>query len=241
MDPDVTVKREIAFPGAKKSILMEEFHTIKFEKNANGLKKRFSIKKSLGKGAFGEVWEAFDNESKKDVALKILKKKSSNKKFTEGMLHAELNHPNITKVFDHDLIDNLEFISMEIAPGKALDSHIRFSNLTETEILKLASDLIIALEYAHSRGVIHRDIKPGNIIYNQKPYSLLITDFGVSENYRIMKRKISQAGTYLFMAPEQLCGRVTPASDFWAVGVTLYLPAGPITLLKTTPTSNFAL
>ena len=188
----------------------------------------YEIDRELGRGAFGVVYRAFHpDDPETPVALKVVESRGNlDRVMAEPALLARLDHPCINRVLDYfpHGKDRLA-IALEFIGGGDLKEVIeeggRFPAATVRELLVQVGS---ALVEAHAEGIVHRDLKPANILIDRTSSRLryVLTDFGVgSENTGIRVAK-QVAGTYLFMAPEQLRGRPGPQSDLWALGVIAY-------------------
>jgi eukaryotic-like serine/threonine-protein kinase len=195
----------------------------------------YRIVEKIGEGGMGEVFLAHDRHLGHDVALKVLPPGTDDR--SRGLFRKEahalsrLNHPNIVTVLDFDTQDNIDFLVMEYVPGLALDEKIRQGTLREKEIVHLGLQLAEGLAAAHAQGVIHRDLKPGNLRLT-KDDRLKILDFGLAWAAFRVGPLVSTAsidelrdlsGTLPYMATEQLGGLATDArTDIYAAGAVLY-------------------
>ncbi len=197
----------------------------------------YRVLEKIGAGGMGEVYRAHDERLERDVALKVLPagtlaEEGARKRFRkEALALSKLNHPNIAAVYDFDTQDGVDFLVMEHIPGVTLSDKLGAQPLAEKELVRLGMQLAEGLAAAHERGVVHRDLKPGNLRVTPDG-RLKILDFGLarvarplSETARTESLTETQvaAGTLPYMAPEQLRGeQVDPRSDIYAVGVVLY-------------------
>jgi serine/threonine protein kinase len=194
---------------------------------------KYEIKRPLGRGAMGTVYEGWDPIIARRVAIKTVKLPDSADPETEEALArfrreaqaaGRLTHPNIVAVFDYGETNDLAYIVMEFVDGPPLktllDNQERFA-LTDT--IRVMEDLLAGLQFSHERGVVHRDIKPANVMLTSSGQAK-IADFGIA---RIESSSMTQAGTLLgtpaYMSPEQFMGQVVDArTDIYSSGVLLY-------------------
>ncbi len=183
---------------------------------------RFKIIRKIGEGATSLVYLAEDFKDNKIYALKILKSEIQSEKNVKAYeLAKTLSHPGIVRVYETGKIDGKTFILTEFVDGKSLDQVI--NTLKEDEKEQIAKEIIEALAYAHNKGVIHRDLKPQNILVTDDHHAKL-TDFGLlraEESTMTMTGEI--AGTPAYISPEELKGeKPTFASDIFSLGTVLY-------------------
>lgn len=193
---------------------------------------RYETERELGRGSMGIVYQAHDPRLDRRVALKLLKPDLvSSETFVQRFLKeakaaARLSHPNIVSVYDADEAQGTIYIAMEFLAGEPLDRLIKTKKLSENEIVHLGIQVARALDYAHQSGIVHRDIKPGNIILDSRG-QIKITDFGIA---RIEDPSAPQQtavgevlGTPAYMSPEQALGKsVDRRTDIYSLGVVLY-------------------
>ncbi len=195
---------------------------------------RYEIKSKIGQGGFGAVYRVFDRKMNVDKAIKVIPDAISNDRRAMSNLHREaqtmirLNHKNIVRVYDLHEEGSVKYIDMEFIDGKNLrDLLLDYPNqrLPEGEVKKLALQITEGLGYAHKQQVIHRDIKPQNIMLT-KDGQIKLMDFGIAETLRTsmgMIQNTSTSGTLLYMSPEQLMGdSIRRTSDIYSLGATLY-------------------
>ncbi len=196
---------------------------------------RYRLERELGRGAMGTVYLAKDPTISRELAIKTLALADSKagpeqeaitqRFFKEAEAIGRLVHPNIVSIHDAGREHDLAYIAMDYVPGQSLDAWTDKSNLLPVwEVLDIAAQVADALAYAHSRNVVHRDIKPGNVIYDRDSGTAKITDFGVA---RLLDSSGTRTGTVLgtpsYMSPEQVAGKKTDGrSDLFSLGVTLY-------------------
>ncbi len=194
---------------------------------------KYEIKRQLGRGAMGTVYEGWDPIIERRVAIKTVNLPDASDPETEEALArfrreaqaaGRLTHPNIVGVFDYGETGEVAYIVMEYIDGpplkNLLDKQERFTIATTVRIM---DDLLAGLKFSHDRGVVHRDIKPANVMLTSEGQAK-IADFGIA---RIESSSMTQAGTVLgtpaYMSPEQIMGQVVDArSDIYSSGVLLY-------------------
>jgi len=197
----------------------------------------YRITEKIGAGGMGEVYRAEDLHLARDVAIKVLPAgtltdEAARRRFRhEALALSKLNHPNIQTVHDFDTQEEVDFLVVEFIPGPTLADKLAAGALPEKEIASLGSQIAAALEEAHERGVVHRDLKPGNIKVTPKG-QVKVLDFGIAKLLKPAGATATTesftdthgvAGTLPYMAPEQLRGEAAdPRSDIWAAGVLLY-------------------
>jgi eukaryotic-like serine/threonine-protein kinase len=193
---------------------------------------RYVLGESLGSGGMGEVYLAHDEVLERDVALKVLRshyagdEESAERFRREARSAASLSHPNIVQVYDRgEAEDGTPYIAMEYVPGGTLNEQIeRRGPFGARETAAVGAQIADALGAAHERGVIHRDIKPQNVLVSA-PGDLKVTDFGIARAASAVTSSASGAifGTAGYISPEQaLGGPVGPRSDLYSLGVILY-------------------
>ncbi|MEO0483005.1 MAG: serine/threonine-protein kinase [Planctomycetota bacterium] len=190
---------------------------------------RYRVMSKIGAGAMGEVYRAEDLKLHQDVALKFLpavfsRNEDRRRRFIDEVTNArKVSHPNVCRVHDLGEYDGRVFLSMEYVDGDDLSALLRrVGRLPEERALELARQLCAGIGAAHRAGVLHRDLKPGNVMIDGKG-ALKILDFGLAVATQRIKAPDVRAGTPAYMAPEQLAGtEVTERSDLYAMGLVLY-------------------
>ncbi len=199
----------------------------------------FYIIRQLGSGGMGVVYEAQDTRLPRSVAIKFLKSSLSTdggalKRFKrEARLASSLNHPNICTIFDVDEGDSESFIAMELLRGCSLKDRLLGQALELDEIIDIATQAADGLAAAHDQGIIHRDIKPGNVFLTESGLVKLL-DFGLAKHFPTQDSDTQStdnltapgavAGTLYYMAPEQLAqdASIDYRCDLFSFGVVLY-------------------
>lgn len=192
---------------------------------------RYEIIEIIGVGGMAVVYKAFDNIDNRIVAVKILKDEYiENEDFrrrfkNESKAIAVLSHPNIVKVYDVSYGDLLQYIVMEYVDGITLKEYIEQQGVVDTrEAIYFVTQILRALQHAHDKGIVHRDIKPQNIMLISDG-TIKVTDFGIARMSRSETKTMSgeAIGSIHYISPEQVKGSVTDArTDIYSVGVVLY-------------------
>ncbi|MBN1271850.1 MAG: protein kinase [Candidatus Aminicenantes bacterium] len=191
---------------------------------------RYTILEELGRGGMGVVYKAEDTKLKRTVALKFLPTELTHipevkaRFMREAQAAAALDHPNICTVHEFDETGETTFISMAYVEGQNLRKKIESGPLEMEEALQIASQVAEGLQEAHKKGIVHRDIKSGNIMVTEKGQAKIM-DFGLARKTEgtLLTREGSTMGTIAYMSPEQAQGeKVDHRSDIWSFGVVLY-------------------
>ena len=192
---------------------------------------RYEIKEIIGVGGMAVVYKAYDNIDDRIVAIKILKQELlENEEFrrrfkNESKAIAVLSHPNIVKVYDVSFGDRLQYIVMEYIEGITLKEYIEQQGyINWKDAVHFLTQILRALQHAHDKGIIHRDIKPQNIMLLQNG-TIKVTDFGIARFSRGDTKTITESaiGSVHYISPEQARGEVTDdKADIYSVGVVLY-------------------
>jgi serine/threonine-protein kinase len=194
---------------------------------------RYRVTKTLGTGAMGEVYEAVDDVLGREVAIKTLRSASGvtarfiDDRFrNEARAIAQLSHPGVVQVFDIDLAAEPPFLVMERVAGPSLSERLRTGPLAASDVVALGIQIARALAAAHAAGVVHRDVKPSNIL-GAGPGTWKLADFGVAH---VPDSSLTITGQFVgspaYAAPESLVRGVSaPAGDVYGLGATLYQAA----------------
>ncbi len=192
---------------------------------------RFVIQRQLGQGGFGAVYLVHDPELNRLVALKVPKaERCATHEDVESLLRearsaAQLHHPGIVTIFDVGRDGPHVFIVQQYIPGADLASHLKTRTFTLEQIVALVASVAEAIAFAHQQGFVHRDLKPGNILLDDKgrPH---VVDFGLAVHESAQRQcRGERSGTPAYMSPEQVRGethRLDGRSDIWSLGVILY-------------------
>jgi len=192
---------------------------------------RFLIERRIGSGGFGVVYEAWDGRLERPVAVKAIEQRgeAGRRVLREAQAAARLNHPGIVTLYEMGEEDGNALLVTELVEGSTLARLARAGELSDREIGEIGADLCEALDHAHSRGVVHRDIKPQNVQVMEgdcegEPRAKLM-DFGVARlaEETPMTAAGDVVGTLAYMAPEQAEGRPAgPEADVYSLALTLY-------------------
>ncbi|MGN6215361.1 MAG: serine/threonine-protein kinase [Solirubrobacterales bacterium] len=190
---------------------------------------RFLIERRIGSGGFGVVYEAWDGRLERPVAVKAIEQRgeAGRRVLREAQAAARLNHPGIVTLYELGEEDGNALLVTELVEGSTLARLSRDGRLSDREIGEIGADLCEALDHAHSRGVVHRDIKPQNVqvIADSEPRAKLM-DFGVAHlaDDAPLTAVGDVVGTLAYMAPEQAEGcPAGPEADVYSLALTLYV------------------
>ena len=194
---------------------------------------RYRIIERLGMGGMAVVYKVFDTRLERDVALKLIRVEEIPpsqherlmKRFErEAKAMAKFSHPNIVPVYDYGEVDGSPYLVMEYIPGGTLKERIT-KPIPWEQAVRWLIPVADALRYAHERNIIHRDVKPSNILFDEEDRPLL-TDFGIAKILETDEATLTGTGlgvgTPAYMAPEQWRGKTSEATDQYALGVVLY-------------------
>ena len=192
---------------------------------------RYKIDKIIGVGGMAVVYRAYDGLTKRTVAIKMLKDEIANdteavRRFiNESKAVSMMSHPNIVNIYDVSVREDLKYIVMEYVEGITLKNYMtKRGALTLREIISYTEQILTALRHAHSKGIVHRDIKPQNIML-LKDGIVKVTDFGIAKlpNAETVTLTDKAIGTVYYISPEQASGQeIDQRSDLYSLGVMMY-------------------
>ena len=236
------------FERAEVGFLEQPIHQYTFSADRSSMPAqigRYEIIRMIGEGGMGVVYEARQQSPRRTVALKVIRSQWPTRDTLRRFRHecqilGQLQHPGIAQIFESDVADvetstgaslRQPYFVMEYIRGRRLDSHIRENGLNTSKRLELVARICDAVQYAHLKGVIHRDLKPGNILIDERDQPKIL-DFGVSRvtgsdlQTLTMPSSAGQLlGTLAYMSPEQVAGNpleVDTRADVYSLGVVLY-------------------
>jgi hypothetical protein len=192
---------------------------------------RYELRRRLGAGGMGVVYLAWDERLEREVAVKRIAAQHDpeGRGEREALAAARLSHPGIVALYESGRDDDAVYLVSEIVRGHTLAELLRDGELSDREAVRIGAALCGALEHAHARGVIHRDVKPSNILCPDDPEVAgsvaKLADFGIARmaDHDVLTRTGDIMGTLAYMAPEQARGeRIDGAADVYALGVVLY-------------------
>ncbi|MBK5218848.1 MAG: serine/threonine protein kinase [Thermoleophilia bacterium] len=188
---------------------------------------RFLIERRIGSGGFGVVYEAWDGRLERPVAVKAIEQRgdAGRRVLREAQAAARLNHPGIVTLYELGEEDGNALLVTELVEGSTLARLATNGELCDREIGEIGADLCEALDHAHSRGVVHRDIKPQNVQVTDSEPRAKLMDFGIARlaDEPPMTMTGDVVGTLAYMSPEQAEGRPAgPEADVYSLALTLY-------------------
>jgi serine/threonine-protein kinase len=215
----------------------------------------YDIQGEIGRGGSGIVYRAIDRRLKRAVAIKILppdlafRSDTRDRFMREAETAARLSHPNIVPIFSVDEREGLAWFVMAIVEGENLGDRVRMKGAMQfTDVRKILREVADALAYAHERGVVHRDIKPDNILIDGQTGRAMVTDFGIARATTEGESRLTATGTAIgtpaYMSPEQCAGdkQLDGRSDLYSLGAVAYYaltgqpvfdgPSTPVIMMK---------
>jgi eukaryotic-like serine/threonine-protein kinase len=188
---------------------------------------RFLIERRIGSGGFGTVYEAWDGRLERPVAVKAIEQQgeAGRRVLREAQAAARLNHPGIVTLYELGEEDGNALLVTELVEGSTLARLTGAGELSDREVGEIGADLCEALDHAHSRGVVHRDIKPQNVQVTDSEPRAKLMDFGIARlaGEAPMTLAGDIVGTLAYMSPEQAEGRPAgPEADVYSLALTLY-------------------
>jgi len=200
------------------------------ERSPTTLAGRYELVQVVGRGGMGEVWAGRDLRLGRNVAVKLLGSHMASQpgvreRFeSEARSAARLSHPNVVLVFDSGEHEGTPYLVMELLPGRTLADEVALGPLDPERVRGLGVEVLDALAASHQAGILHRDIKPGNVLLTAEG-TAKVGDFGIAKSTESLNLTSTGmiVGTAAYLAPERVAGRqATPQSDLYAVGVVLY-------------------
>jgi serine/threonine-protein kinase PpkA len=191
----------------------------------------YTILRPIGEGGMASVFLAVQQSLEREVALKIMSPvlaantDFANRFLTEGKITAKLQHPNLVTVYDIGTHNGIYYLAAEYVPGGTLKERIQEGGITVADALGVASDIASGLDFAHQKGFVHRDVKPGNVLYRLDGH-VVLADFGIAKAMDGSGSSTlagASIGTPDYMSPEQARGEpVDGRSDLYSLGAMLY-------------------
>lgn len=215
---------------------MDPLRTILSLQPGDVLVGRYKLIARLGRGAMGEVWKAEDHETGKVYALKMLPAEFIGSDAADKRMKAEaaigegLSHDSIVRLFGYERDParaNISFLRMEFVEGRTLADILDTDGPQPLDrVLRWARDLAEGIDYAHGKKVLHRDIKPGNVMIETATGKARLLDFGIGREIRntmsVVSQKSDSSGTPAYMSPQQVMGDNHPSNDIYSLAATLY-------------------
>lgn len=196
---------------------------------------RYEIRRTIGCGGMGVVYEAYQHGLERNVALKLLTASCNQDALDlarferEALTLSKLRHPNVVQFYAYGIWQNMPYIAMELLHGHSLQENLsRNEPMQPNEALRILIEVCEALNYAHAKGIFHRDIKPSNVILADGGGTAKLIDFGLARLVSTAPmQKLTQTGmaigSVLYMSPEQCAGRPADArSDIYSLGCVMH-------------------
>jgi len=191
---------------------------------------RYELGPVIGRGGMGEVYRAHDRRIGRDVAFKIMHAELADRDDTrrrfrgEAVAAARLHHRHAVVVFDAGEHEGRPFVVMELLPGRTVADELVLGPVAEHRLRRWALEALAALDAAHACGIVHRDVKPGNLLLTEDDH-VKVADFGIARiaEHTEVTRAGEIVGSAAYLAPERLAGEPgTPAADVYSLGVVMY-------------------
>jgi len=192
----------------------------------------YSKEKLIGKGAYGEVYLVKHNITGAIRAMKIIDKNNEEEELTDEEILNEINilkkidHPNIVKLFEFYSNKSKYYLILEFCEGGNLNQFLNENKLSEFHVIYIMFQILSAMNYCHNMNILHRDLKPDNILIKKSEFDLCrvkICDFGTSHIFKKGEKQKEAIGTLNFMAPEVLKEKYNQKCDLWSCGVVMYI------------------
>jgi tetratricopeptide (TPR) repeat protein len=204
-------------------------HAAELVGESSGAVGRYTLLGELGRGGMAVVYRARDDALGREVALKFIAEGLGGDERVRALFEREarsvasLNHPNIVTVFDVGVLEGRPFICMELVEGHTIEQQLEVEGqLKILDALRVSEQVLAALEYAHDRKIMHRDVKPANMMRTKRGLVKLM-DFGLAKSTEEVRKTTVISGTPAYMAPEQMAGTgVDGRADLYAVGASLH-------------------
>jgi serine/threonine protein kinase len=184
---------------------------------------KYELEEFVGAGRNGEVWRTFHSNLERVVAIKIVSR--GERSLDEARKVAQLKHSGIVPVHDADHQDSWTYFVSDLIDGPSLAQRLEQGRLSKEEAVRIAADVADALHHAHSKGFIHRDVKPGNILLS-KDGRVFLTDFGIAITAeQSIDPNDARRGTLAYMSPEQVRGdgsQINKRTDIYSLGLVLF-------------------
>lgn len=193
---------------------------------------RYELIREIGRGGYGSVWLIKDSFIKEEMVMKFLHQQlvsddvAIERFIRELRLARKITHKNIIRLFDYLDLGNISAISMEYFDGKPLSNWLHESTMEPEDVVKIMITVCHALQNAHDEGVIHRDMKPANILINDQ-HDVKIVDFGIAAASKHAESRLTRTGTLIgtptYISPEQIQGKeIDPRTDIYSLGIIMY-------------------